>query len=94
MVPVLLEDAIVQIMTLSLTVTMASGVECQTKMRGYVLVKNWIKIPLTPHQHLTSQTHQPARSMPKDRSGINETVTNQDSNVFFLTPIVKMLVLL
>lgn len=55
----LLEDAIVQIMTLPLTLTVASGVECQTKMRDYVLVKNWIKNPLTPHQHLTGQTHLP-----------------------------------
>ena len=51
----LLEDAIVQIMTPPLTLTVVSRIECQTKMRDYVLVKNWIKNPLTPHQHLTGQ---------------------------------------
>lgn len=39
MVSFLLEDAIVQIMTLPLTLTMVSGVECQTKMRLYLVKK-------------------------------------------------------
>lgn len=67
----LLEDAIVQIMTLPLTLTVVSGVECQTKMRDCILVKNWIKNPLTPHQHLTGQTYLPFQCRLKDRHGIN-----------------------
>lgn len=93
----LLEEAIVQIMTLPLTLTVASGVECQTKMRDYVLVRNWIRDPLTPHQHLTGQTHLPFQCLLKDRRRINETITKQGFKFLFsfciLTPIVKMLVL-
>lgn len=73
----LLEDAIVQIMTLPLTLTVASGVECQAKMRDCVLVKNRIKNPLTPHQHLTGWTYLPFQRVLKDRHRINETVTEQ-----------------
>lgn len=76
------EDAIVQIMTLPLTLTVARGVECQTKMRDYVLVKNWIKNPLTPHQHLTGQTSLEFQCTLKDRHRINEQPLNRIQTPF------------
>lgn len=91
MVSFLLEDAIVQIMILPLTLTMENRVECQTQMRDYILVKNWVKNPLTPQQHLTGQTYLPFHCILKDRSRINKAITKQDS-IFFFIPMVKMLV--
>lgn len=71
MVSFLLEDASVQIMTLPLTLTVPSGEEGQTKMRGCVLVKNWTRAPLIPHHHLTGQTSLPFHGVLKDSRRIN-----------------------
>lgn len=78
-----LKDAVVQIMTLHLTLTVARGVECQTKMRDSVPLRNWIKNPLTPHQHLARLT---CHSSVCERTGIESIKPSPNGiQTFFLS---------